>query len=90
MEIIDEDTPSQRFLCTACSQHGPVEVFQMNRMIFRADCSLTIAQYVKNKNADKFKKKFPRAAEAIIKRHHVDEYVDCFDTVEEARKVLWR
>ena len=71
VEIRDEDKPSQRILWRVGGQHEPVELFQMNRMIFGAACSPTIAQYVKNKNAEKFKEKFPRAAEPIIERHYV-------------------
>lgn len=43
---------------------------------------------MKNQNAHDFWKEFPRAAEAIIKEHYVDDYLDSFRTTEEAIDVV--
>ncbi|XP_075169321.1 uncharacterized protein LOC142241438 [Haematobia irritans] len=56
----------------------------MERLIFGATCSQTIAQFVKNKNAEKFKDVSPRVVTGIKERHYVDDYVDCFENDDEA------
>ncbi|XP_073816888.1 uncharacterized protein [Musca autumnalis] len=85
--IIKEDQEAQRFLYRE-SESQPVSQYVMTRAIFGATCSPTIAQYVKNTNAEMFVDKYPRAVEAIIRKHYVDDYVDCFSSVEEAIKVV--
>lgn len=85
--IRKEDQEAQRFLYRT-DVNQPVSQYVMGRAIFGATCSPTIAQYVKNVNAEKFAAESSRAVEAIVKRHYVDDYVDCFSTVEEAVKVV--
>lgn len=53
-------------------------------MTFGACCSPSCAQYIKNLNADKYGAQYPRAVEAITKRHYVDDMLDSVETVEEA------
>ncbi|XP_075164613.1 uncharacterized protein LOC142237137 [Haematobia irritans] len=60
----------------------------MERMIFGATCSPAITQFVKNMNAKKYLKPPPRAVNAILERHYVDDYVDCFQTENEAVQVV--
>ncbi|XP_073811881.1 uncharacterized protein isoform X2 [Musca autumnalis] len=60
----------------------------MERLIFGATCSPTIAQFVKNLNAKQFLDDSPRAVHGVIDRHYVDDYVDCFNTEEEAISTL--
>ncbi|XP_017485246.1 PREDICTED: uncharacterized protein LOC108373806 [Rhagoletis zephyria] len=60
----------------------------MERMIFGATCSPTIAQCVKNVNAKKFAAVSPRVVHAITEGHYVDDYVDCFQTEKEALIVV--
>ncbi|XP_055645616.1 uncharacterized protein LOC129782482 [Toxorhynchites rutilus septentrionalis] len=55
--------------------------------VFGATCSPAMAQYVKNVNAKRFSQDFPRAVEGIIQCHYVDDYLDSFLTIEEAKKV---
>ena len=64
-----------------------VEVYVMDVAIFGATCSLSSAQYIKNLNAQEFEALFPRAVEAILQYHYVDDYLDSFQTAEEAEKV---
>ncbi|XP_017470549.1 PREDICTED: uncharacterized protein LOC108362189 [Rhagoletis zephyria] len=56
----------------------------MQYLIFGSICSPCSAQYIKNLNAENFRTKYPRAVEGIINRHYVDDYVDSFDSVDEA------
>lgn len=53
-------------------------------MIFVSKSSPCSAQYVKNLNANDFKDTHPRAVKAIVDCHYVDDYLDSFDSVEEA------
>ncbi|XP_065088575.1 uncharacterized protein LOC135710053 [Ochlerotatus camptorhynchus] len=65
----------------------PLEVFIMDVATFGATCSPASAQFVKNLNAKEHADQFPRAAEGILRSHYVDDYLDSFGTVEEAKKV---
>ncbi|KAG5871798.1 hypothetical protein JTB14_034065 [Gonioctena quinquepunctata] len=56
-------------------------------MIFGAVSSPTSAQFVMRKNAAEFEQAFPEAFNAITERHYVDDFLDSFDTIEEAKKV---
>lgn len=51
----------------------------MTRMTFGANCSPCSANYVKNENAKRFGDTYPRAVQAIIQNHYVDDLLDCFD-----------
>ena len=44
----------------------------------------TIAQYVKNKNADEFLEQFPATAMSIKNNHYVEDYIESFDDEETA------
>ncbi|XP_055539263.1 uncharacterized protein LOC129726499 [Wyeomyia smithii] len=81
------DCQSQRFLFRFCSSDNP-QVYVMDVATFGACCSPASAQYVKNLNADEFASDYPRAADAIKKKHYVDDYLDCFKTIEEAITVV--
>ena len=87
--IKKEDQDSQRFLWREGGDlANPVETYVMERMIFGTACSPTVAQYVKNSNAQLFIEKYPRAVKVIIENHYVDDYVDCFESTEEALSTL--
>lgn len=57
-------------------------------MTFGSKCSPSTAQYIKNKNANEFKSTFPRAVEAIVNNHYVDDMIDCTHTVDEAKTLV--
>ncbi|XP_062556968.1 uncharacterized protein LOC134221804 [Armigeres subalbatus] len=79
VRIRPEDRQAQRFLFGG-------EVYVMDCAIFGASCSPSQALYVMQKNAKEFTKEYPRAVEAVVKKHYVDDYFDSADTVEEAVK----
>lgn len=56
---------------------------------FGATCSPSSAQFIKNKYAEEFAEQYPAVANAIIKSHYVDDYLDSVGTVEEAVQ-LWK
>ncbi|XP_036329753.1 uncharacterized protein LOC118741883 [Rhagoletis pomonella] len=87
INIIEEDQNFQRFLWRKGDTSRPPDVYIMKAMIFGSICSPCSAQFVKNLNALKFKHEDPRAVEAIINRHYVDDYVDSFPGVDESISV---
>ncbi|XP_062716216.1 uncharacterized protein LOC134291880 [Aedes albopictus] len=84
--IRPQDRQFQRFLFRDHPKLEPV-TYVMDVAIFGAACSPSSAQYIKNLNAMDFVAKYPRATEAIIHRHYVDDYLDSFGTFEEAVRV---
>ncbi|XP_062538894.1 uncharacterized protein LOC134207184 [Armigeres subalbatus] len=60
----------------------------MDVATFGSTCSPTSAQYVKNLNAEECSGEYPRAAAAIKNKHYVDDYLDSFETVQEAIEVV--
>jgi hypothetical protein len=92
VNIQREDQDSQRFLFRSDKSKEP-ETYAMQAMTFGSTCSPASAQYVKNLNANKYVEEHPRAVEAIISRHYVDDWLDSFDTEEQAlaviREVTW-
>ncbi|XP_017487661.1 PREDICTED: uncharacterized protein LOC108376012 [Rhagoletis zephyria] len=78
-----EDRCAQRFLWRN-NPNCELEVYEMQVMTFGAACSPCAAQYIKTVNAMGYKEKFPRAVEAIVKHHYVDDFVNSFPSVEKA------
>jgi len=52
----------------------------MQVMTFGATCSPTTAQFVKNKNAEEFRRDYPKAYTAITEKHYVCDYLDSAST----------
>ncbi|XP_075162836.1 uncharacterized protein LOC142235466 [Haematobia irritans] len=88
VKIVTPDQDAQRFLWRDGDPSKPPKTYVMQRMIFGATCSPCTAQYVKNTNAAEFSEMFPRASYSVINNHYVDDYVDCFETNEEAIRVV--
>ncbi|XP_062704268.1 uncharacterized protein LOC134286640 [Aedes albopictus] len=65
----------------------PMDTMVMDVAIFGATCSPAQSQFVKNKNAEEHKAEYPSAAEAIQKKHYVDDYLDSLDTAKEATEL---
>ncbi|XP_044756954.1 uncharacterized protein LOC123315355 [Coccinella septempunctata] len=86
--IRPEDRNAQLFLWKGRGtyERNP-DVYEMVAMIFGAVPSPTSAQFVMRKNAAEFKQSYPKAFKAITERHYVDDYLDSFDTIEEAKEV---
>lgn len=60
----------------------------MTSLIFGANCSPFVAQYVKNTNAIRFEKEMPEAVQAIVSSHYMDDYVESHDDVETAERLI--
>ncbi|XP_058811174.1 uncharacterized protein LOC131676064 [Topomyia yanbarensis] len=85
--IRKQDRLAQCFLWRN-SPANPIDVFVMDVATFGATCSPASAQYVKNVNAQEFAEVYPRAVTAIVENHYVDDYLDSFETVNEAAEVV--
>ncbi|XP_055543353.1 uncharacterized protein LOC129728904 [Wyeomyia smithii] len=81
--IREQDRSAQRFLWRDDPTKQP-EIYTMDVATFGSACSPATALCVKNVNAKRFIEKFPRAVEGIVHRYYVDDYLDSFQTAEEA------
>lgn len=81
--VIKSDQSKQCFLFRDCENREP-DIYVMQVLIFGATCSPACAQVVKNHNARLFADSKPKAVDAIIKQHYVDDYIDSFDSPGEA------
>ncbi|XP_029717444.2 uncharacterized protein LOC115260593 [Aedes albopictus] len=87
LKIRPEDRYSQLFLWSGDTGHSP-KTFVIDVATFGSTSSPCSAQYVKNVNASEHAEEYPRAAEAIVRRHYVDDYLQSFDNEEEACQVI--
>ncbi|XP_062703871.1 uncharacterized protein LOC134286288 [Aedes albopictus] len=87
INIRSPDCQSQRFLFREHVTDPPI-IYVMDVATFGSTCSPASAQYVKNLNAEEFAEEYPRAAEAIVNKHYVDDYLDSFETISEAVSVV--
>ncbi|XP_044573431.1 uncharacterized protein LOC123257673 [Drosophila ananassae] len=76
-----------RFLWRDGDDQRDPDVYEMCVMTFGAACSPSAAHHVKTVNAKRFLDTDPRAVEAIVECHYVDDYVDSFATESEAIEV---
>lgn len=86
IQIRREDRHAQRLLWREDPNKTP-DIYLMDVATFGASCSPCSAQYVKNLNAEQHSTEYPVAADAIIRKHYVDDYLDSADNVEEAVKL---
>ncbi|XP_061496453.1 uncharacterized protein LOC133390956 [Anopheles gambiae] len=81
--IRKEDKHAQRFLWRY-EPTDELETYIVDVVMFGSACSPATAQYVKNRNAREHMEQFPRAVEGIIESTYVDDFLDSFETEEEA------
>ncbi|XP_058817528.1 uncharacterized protein LOC131680834 [Topomyia yanbarensis] len=87
IKIREQDCQSQRFLWRDTLIEHP-QVYIMDVATFGSTCSPASAQYAKNINAAEFVGQYPRAPAAIEKKHYVDDYLDSFESIQEAIEVV--
>ncbi|XP_073831554.1 uncharacterized protein [Musca autumnalis] len=87
VKIQPSDRISQRFLWRDGNQNKPPDDYDMQVMIFGAACSPCSAIFVMNENAKDHSGYNPRDIEALCEHHYVDDFVDSFDSVEEANNI---
>ncbi|XP_058828066.1 uncharacterized protein LOC131687975 [Topomyia yanbarensis] len=84
VRISEEDQNCLRFLWRENPSDAEPSTYVMQVMTFGACCSPSCAQYVKNLNAEKHGGQYPKAANAIIKNHYVDDMLTSTESEEEA------
>lgn len=87
IKIIKEDRDTLRFLWRKSPEHE-VNIYAMSSLIFGANCSPFIAQFIKNKNAELHKSTMPSAVQAIQKQFYMDDYIDSFEEEKTATKTV--
>nr|XP_034836281.1 uncharacterized protein LOC117992679 [Maniola hyperantus] len=87
IKIRKEDQKALRFLWRDDASQ-PIKVYAMTSLIFGANCSPFIAQYIKNKNAQRFIEEMPEAVNAVISSHYMDDYIDSVNDVTTAKRMI--
>ncbi|XP_063828939.1 uncharacterized protein LOC135078268 [Ostrinia nubilalis] len=87
IQVHEKDRDALRFLWRSHRREGPPTEYRMKSVIFGAACSPCTALFVKNHNAERHRADHPDAAEAIVRHHYMDDYLQSFETVEEAVRV---
>lgn len=81
------DRISQRFLWRNGDLSISPNEYEMLVMTFGAACSPCSALHVMKSNAKEHTDCHPRAIEAICEHHYMDDFVDSFDSIEEAVEI---
>ncbi|XP_063534822.1 uncharacterized protein LOC134744834 [Cydia strobilella] len=87
VKIRPEDQDALRFLWRTDSKQ-PVKTYAMTSLVFGANSSPFIAQYVKNKNAQRYASTMPAAVAAICEQHYMDDYLDSLPEEAAAIKMV--
>lgn len=66
----------------------PLKTCVMTSLIFGANCSPFIAQFIKNKNALMYESSMPAAVTAIINQHYMDDYIHSVPDEKTAVKLV--
>ncbi|XP_070066971.1 uncharacterized protein [Drosophila virilis] len=75
-----EDQPAHKFLWRDGDSSRFPETYVMQVMTFGASCSPALANYVKNRNAERLVADHPDAVKAICKNTFVDDWLQLVDT----------
>lgn len=86
IEVIEPHQNAQRFLWRDDESSEEPDVYVMLVLPFGLTCSPSLAQFVKNKNAQEYLKHYPDAVNTILKRHYVDDMLDSEHTLDAAEK----
>ncbi|XP_046869179.1 uncharacterized protein LOC124461760 [Drosophila willistoni] len=83
VRVRPEDQTAQKFLWRSGNSAKAAETFVMQVMTFGASCSPALANYIKNRNAEWFRKESPRAVAAICRNTFVDDWLESTNTKDE-------
>ncbi|XP_055628950.1 uncharacterized protein LOC129770264 [Toxorhynchites rutilus septentrionalis] len=84
LRMNEMDQHCHRFYFSMDENQKEPDVYILLVMSFGATCSPSLAQFVKNENAERFRRRFPTAVDAIIKSHYVDDMYTSVPTKKEA------
>lgn len=82
--IRSADKHAQRFLWRSNPSEQP-QIYIIDNVW--ATCSPASAQFVKNLNAKEHSHRYPEASDSIINCHYVDDYLESFESEEEAKRI---
>ncbi|XP_062538843.1 uncharacterized protein LOC134207141 [Armigeres subalbatus] len=88
IRIREEDQHCQRFFWADDDRLSEPSVYVVQVMTFGACCSPSTAQFVKNMNTKQYERTHPEAANAIVKRHYVDDMLVSVESTEEAIQLV--
>ncbi|XP_059048268.1 uncharacterized protein LOC131843613 [Achroia grisella] len=88
IKIREEDRAAQQFLWRGDDRINPPQKYVMTSMIFGARSSPFIAHSVRDRNAAERRESHPSAYTAITRNHYMDDWVDSFDSEEEAARAI--
>ncbi|XP_046868666.1 uncharacterized protein LOC124461157 [Drosophila willistoni] len=83
VRVRPEDQTAQKFLWRSGNSAKAAETYVMQVMTFGASCSPALANYIKNRNAERFRKESPRAVAAICRNTFVDDWLESTNTEDE-------
>ncbi|XP_043246546.1 uncharacterized protein LOC122394053 [Amphibalanus amphitrite] len=83
-----DDRHAQQFLWRDMDTTKEPETYQMNVVIFGAKSSPSTATYVLRRCAEDGRDKHARAADKVISRFYMDDYLDSVDTESEGRELV--
>lgn len=87
VRIIESDQMFQRFLWRDGDVSREPDIYIMKVMTFGASCSPSLANYIKDKNADRFVTMYPQAVNSIKKNTFVDDWLQSVDSEVEMRQL---
>lgn len=87
VNVAPEDQQVQRFLWRN-DENDEALVYMLKVMTFGATCSPSCAQFVKNLNGRQFEKTHPKACDAIVSNHYVDDWLESMDSIDETIQLM--
>jgi hypothetical protein len=87
IQIQPQDQDALRFLWRD-DPTEPVKTYVMTSLIFGAKCSPFVAQFIKNKNAQRYEHTEPAAVDAICNSHYADDYIQSLPDESTAIKMV--
>ena len=78
IKIVEADQKYFRFLWRDMDQTRPPDIYEFSRVVFGANCSPFIAQFVSQEHARQLASEYPLAAQTVLESTYMD---DCMDSV---------
>ncbi|XP_043472930.1 uncharacterized protein LOC122505403 [Leptopilina heterotoma] len=88
VKIRKEDQHVQKFLWRGMDRSKEPDTYIMTSMLFGSASSSYTAQYIMKRNAIQYQSVCPVAVNAILDNHYVDDYLDSFDTLQDAEECI--
>ncbi|XP_061389849.1 uncharacterized protein LOC133325038 [Musca vetustissima] len=83
IKLKEDEQCFQQFLWRHGDSTKAIDVYVMQVLTFGASCSPSLANYVKNRNAERFVDKYPCAVNSILSNTFVDDWLQSVDNEDE-------